>query len=346
MSEDAIRAAFRKQAEWGVKLHSPFVALVCDILAETLDDSTATGRRVLGWEGDPLIDALALRLLGGLHALVRRGRLPGLASMYPPAPMPEVATLTEALRVALADADGELLTWLDSAPQTNEVGRSALLYAGLLVLAAETGLPFRLFELGASAGLNLRLDHYGYTLGGEEFGVPGAAVHLAPTWEAPPPPRAAVQVASRAGVDLNPIDVRDPAMRDRLLAYVWPDQTERLARLEAALAEAAADPPLLDKADAAGWVETHVDVARGFATVVQHSIAFQYFPADTQARIVAHLEKVGGATTADAPLAWLRYEFIVPDRAPELRLRLWPGGEDRLLATGHPHGAEVRWVGP
>ena len=90
---------------------------------------------------------------------------------------------------------------------------------------------------------------------------------------------------------------------------------------------------------------TSAKLAPGAVTVVHHSIAFQYFPADTQRRITAHLEALGTTATGDAPLAWLRFEFIVPDRAPELRLRLWPGGEDRLLATGHPHGAQVNWLG-
>ncbi len=78
--------------------------------------------------------------------------------------------------------------------------------------------------------------------------------------------------------------------------------------------------------------------------MVLHSIAFQYFPAAAQARIAAHLAAVGAATTADAPLAWLRYEFDgTSAAAASLRLRLWPGG-DRLLARAHPHGARVEWL--
>ncbi len=149
---EPIRAAFAKQADWCRALGSPFTAMLCEAIERSLDPGTATGRRILDWQGEPVADALALRLTGALHALVRRGRLPGLASLYPPNPPPEAATLDEAVAVALADADGDLLPWLDSAPQTNEVARSGVLYAGLLVAAAGTGLPLALRELGASAG--------------------------------------------------------------------------------------------------------------------------------------------------------------------------------------------------
>ena len=106
---------------------------LCRLLGERLDRSTEAGRRVLDWPGraDAFSDALPLRLTGGLHALVRRGQAPGLAACYPPCPLPGDEALWAALAPALADPD--LLPWLDGAPQTNEVGRSAVLMSGLLV---------------------------------------------------------------------------------------------------------------------------------------------------------------------------------------------------------------------
>ncbi len=129
-----------------------------------------------------------------------------------------------------------------------------------------------------------------------------------------------------------------------MIAYVWPDQPERLARIEAALAAAAADPPRLDRGDAAAWVERTIATTPGVCTVVQHSIAFTYFPGDAQARIAAHMARVGASATRQAPLAWLRYEFEDAATPPTLRLSLWPGEKDRLLAHVHPHGAEIDWV--
>jgi len=339
-----IRAAFAQQGDWNRRLGAPFTARLCDRLGVVLDRTTATGTAVLDWPGDAFADALMLRLTGGLNALVRADVLPGLAAHYPPHAAGDDAALDAALCAALAD--DRLLPWLDSAPQTNEVGRSGVLMPGLLTIAAATGLPLALFELGASAGLNLRLDDYGYDLGGAVFGRADAPVRLAPDWQGPPPPAAEVRIVSRRGVDLAPIDVRDCAARDRLLAYVWPEQAARVVRLEAALAAAAADPAPVDAGDAAGWVECHLAPVEGRCGVVLHSIAFQYFPVTTRARIAAHMAAQGALATAAAPLAWLRYELDdrTPGALPTLRLTLWPGGDDRLLAHAHPHGASVQWL--
>ncbi len=314
---------------------------LCSLLGERLDRSTETGRRVLDWEADAFSDALPLRLTGGLHALVRRGDAPGLAACYPPNPLPDDEAFWAALAPVLAGPD--LLPWLESAPQTNEVGRSAVLMSGLLAVADLFGQPMELIELGASAGLNLLLDRYGYDLGGVAAGDLGSPLQLRPEWKRAPPPDAPVEVVRRRGVDLHPLDARRDG--DRLLAYVWPDQAERLARLEAALAIAAAEPPQVEAGDAADWLEARLAERQeqGETRVVLHSIAFHYFPEESQARIAAAMDAAGAGATPEAPLAWLRYEFDGGDRAT-LRLRTWPGA-DRLLAYCHPHGAQVEWVG-
>ena len=336
-----VRAAFALQAAYCTQLAAPFTALLCTLLGERLDRSTPIGRRVLDWSGDPdpIGDALALRLCGGLHFLARSGDAPALAACYPPASLPEADRLWAALQPWLDSA--ALDTWLDSPPQTNEVGRAAVLMAGLLAIAARFDQPLRLLELGASAGLNLNLDLYGYDLGGLRTGDPASPVQLRPDWRGPPPPGATVRIESRAGVDLNPVPV--PAGRARLLAYVWADQAERLARLEAALALAAAAPPGVDQGDAADWLESRLAPAAGTVRVILHSVAFHYFPKDRKARIMAMADRAGAAATTDSPLAWLRYEEVDGEGRFSLRLRTWPGGEEHLAWT-HPHGKSVTWL--
>ncbi|MGL4542208.1 MAG: DUF2332 domain-containing protein [Polymorphobacter sp.] len=344
MAEADVRTVFAKQGDWCRRLDAPLMGRICDTLAQILDHATATGSAVLDWRGNGFSDALPMRLTGGLNALARRGDLPALAACYPPNPPPTNAALAAALAEGLRD--NRLLDGLASAPQTNEVARSGVLMPGLLVIAQITGLPLALYELGASAGLNLRLDDYGYVLGGVAFGPPDPPLTLVPRWSGAPPPAAPLNVAARRGVDLNPLDLRDPATREKLLAFVWPEQVARVHRLEAAIAAFVADPVLLDKADAADWVESVIAPQDGVATVVFHSIAYQYFPATTQARIGAHMARMGAAATADSPLAWLRFELddASAEAPPTLRLTLWPGGE-HLLAHTHPHGAVVRWLG-
>lgn len=305
--EQAIREAFRQQAGWCHQLGSRFTALLCEILAARLDRSTATGRAILAWQGsaDPLFDVVPLRLTGALHAMVRRGQLADLAAFYPPAPLPEAEAMWPVLAAALRDKDRELLGWLDSPPQTNEAARSAPLMAGMLVIASRTGLPCALYEVGTSAGLNLVMDRYAYDLGGLGVGDPASPLRLQPEWRGPPPPAARLQVVRRRGADLNPLDVTRAEDRERLLAYVWPDQPQRLERMAAAIALAAADPPAIDRADAGDWVRGQLDPEPevGCVRVLFHSIAFQYFPASSKAAIVEHLARVGARATAKAPLA-------------------------------------------
>jgi hypothetical protein len=342
-TQDEVRASFAEQAFWCGRLGSLFTARLCETLGKRLDRASAVGRRALAWPGDPraLADALALRLCAGLHFMVRERRAPGLAALYPPAPLPGEAALWAGVAPLLDDPG--LKAWLDSAPQTNEVGRSAVLMSGLLVIAARFGQPMRLYELGASAGLNLLLDHYGHDLGGLAAGERASAIRLKPEWEGPPPPGAAVRIVGRAGADLNP--ARLPRDSARLPAYLWPDQPERLARLEAAIAVAADHPPRVDRADAADWIEANLAVAPepGVTRVVMHSVAFQYFGAEAQARIARHIEAAGAGADSTGPLAWLRFEKEPDADRYALRLRTWPGVED-LLAWTHPHGSRIEWL--
>lgn len=328
MSEAEVRAAFAKQAAICAALGAPFTGRVCGLIGERLDRSGEIGRRVLNWEGNPSHegDALPLRLAGGLHGLARSGRDAALAEAYPPNAAPgDDDGLWEVVAGSLVSHAAQLDRWLNGPPQTNEVGRSAGLMAGLLTLAERFGLPFALYELGASAGLNTRLDRYGFRLGEVEAGDPASAVRIAPEWRGASPPSAEVRVTRRAGVDLNPLDPGDPATRERLAAYVWADQRERLARLEAALDIAARMPVEMERADAADWLARRLEVEPepGVCRVVMHTIAFQYFPPEVQARVRARIEAAGARATEAAPLAWLTFEAEQSgfERQPVLRLR-------------------------
>ncbi|MGZ8998141.1 MAG: DUF2332 family protein, partial [Allosphingosinicella sp.] len=194
--ERAVRAAFAEQAGWAEKLGSPFMARLTAAIGTGLDRSGEVGRRLLDWPGRPDagVDNVALRLCGGLHALVRSGAAPKLAACYPPNPLPDEDELWEAVKEALHEQEGSILPWLDSAPQTNEVGRSAVLVAGLLAIADRFGQPVELFELGASAGLNMLLDCYRCDLGGRLAGNPSSSLRLVPDWHGPPPPEAPVVI--------------------------------------------------------------------------------------------------------------------------------------------------------
>lgn len=350
--ETEIRATFAKQAVWCRRLGSPLTALVVECLGAGLDHSSASGRRVLTWEGntDAMGDSVPLRFAGALNGLVRAGKLPDLAQYYPPADLPDPAIFTAAILRAVKAADAEILGWLAYAPQTNEVARSGVLFAGMSVIAQKTGLPLALYEVGASAGLNLIADRYSYNLGGVLFGTQGAGtqgagVQLAPEWTGQDAPYLTPEIVARKGCDLSPLNVQDPGHRARLLAYIWPDQAARLQRVEAALDLARETPPEISNMGAADWVEREIleAPASGKVRVLLHSIAFQYFPQETQARIAARMAAAGARATEAAPLAWLAFEQN-GEAGPQLTLRLWPGNQRIVLANADAHVRKVDWL--
>src|ERR1700733_10621474 len=123
--------------------------------------------------------ALPLRLLGGLHRLALDGRAPALRRWYPSVggEWNAGAAWPEIVQAATGHAQ-YLRAALGQPPQTNEVGRSAALVGGLLALTDRFGLPVRLFEIGCSAGLNLRADHYRYRHPGGDWGPADAPVTI------------------------------------------------------------------------------------------------------------------------------------------------------------------------
>lgn len=345
MSEAAVRDAFENQARFCDRSGTILTAQVVRSLAAALDETTETGRRTLGWSGDPrgAGDSVPLRLAGGMHALARRGADARLARLY----AGDMADADAIVAHVLRRHDQALVPWLDSPPQTNETGRAAPIMAGLLLLAAEYRLPFELLELGASAGLNLNLDRFGFRLGGTSAGDADSPVQLRPSWAGSSPPSHDVVVISRLGVDQNPIRIADSTERERLIAYCWADQVERMQRLEAALSLADRFPPPLDQGDAADFAEHCLAEPQrnGVVQVIYHTIFWTYLPPEKQARIRAALARAGGAATLERPLAWLRYELNGEGGVAELHLQQWPGGRNRHLATGHPHATRIVWHG-
>jgi hypothetical protein len=236
--------------------------------------------------------------------------------------------------------------FMDHEPQTNEVRRSACLIGGFLTIAQETGLPLRCFEIGASAGLNQFWDRFHYRLGDAGvWGDDGSPVDIDTDWRGPPPPLTAkVTVVDRAACDRRPVTLSDPAARARLRAYVWADQLDRMRRLEAAVALALAEGVAVTAEDAVSWTMARAAPRDGAVTVLYHSVFWQYMPPDSQAALLAAIQSHGAVASDRGPFAWLRMEPPPNDLANmELRLTLWPNGEDRLLARVHPHGAQVTW---
>jgi len=348
---EAHAAHFCKQAEWCDRLGSPFNAALLWGLADELGDGGPLDALLMAGDS-PLMpeaaDAGPLRVAGALHGLVLTGRDPALVAVYPGTnPDWDMASVLPVVRAAFETHSGWVADFLTRPPQTNETRRSIALLPGFSRIAGHG--PLHLLEVGASAGLNLNWDAFGYDGGSWSRAGHRAGPTMTTHWSGPPPQLPpSFDVVSRRGCDCDPVDISDPGARLRLKAYIWPDQPDRMSRLDAALAMADRFPVTVDRADAAPWLEDQLagPLSEG-TTVIYHSIAWQYFDADTHARAKAAIETTGARADDRHRLAWLRFEparvFDPVDRSAKTRVDLitWPGGTRQLIADADPHGAHV-----
>lgn len=339
---------------------SPFTAALLETAAERLTRDTAVGDTILSWKGEARDDALGLRFCAGLHWLALTKTDVELARFYADRkPLSGSPTSWEMIERVLTEQSPALMRFIERPPQTNEVGRSGVLFGGCMAIARWTGLPLSLREIGASAGLNLNWHRYGYRPTGIdlEWGDVEGPVLIAPTWEGPAPLLTGIEVLDAKGCDLNPADLNAVLLSDspegpasdeanRLLSYIWPDQEARMERMRGALRIAAEDPPVVTASGAAEWLGKRVPEQReGCTQVVFHTVVWQYISAQQRRGIHEVMEQAAETASDTKPLAWLRMEPSAAGGCAELRITLWPDGSDTHLADVCYHGRWIRWLG-
>ncbi len=332
----------------------PLAAMLMHALARTVPQAGEVGRLLAAWPGDLAADAITFRLSAGLHALARTGRAPGLAFLYhgeEGAAEPASTAFDRAVLAALTDHATQLGRWIAHPTQTNEVARVAGLVAVLMALNARAAMPCEVFELGASAGLNLNFPHYACRMGERTAMAAASPVALAPEWRGEVPEVRAVEVLRAIGVDLNPLDPACPEDCARLEAYVWPGERARSQRLAAALALARAHPPHVVAGHAGDWLVGALAAPQGAGVrrVVFHSMVMQYADPFERAGIDAALAAAGARASPARPLVRVGMEWRADRLAVELRVTTWDGepgsGEAKLAALCHPYGEWIEWRG-
>jgi hypothetical protein len=347
VSEPALVGIIRVYQLAASTMGAPFYGELLERMADDVTAGGPVGRFLADQRDSTYEEEVPLRFLGGVHRLVLAGQARELAARFPSVGGDgDAATAWPALLAAMDAHAGAIRDALTRPPQTNEVGRSAALVGGFLVVAHDTGLPLRVLEVGSSAGLNLRFDRYWYESDGIAYGDAASPVRFTGLWEEGRPPfDAPITIAERRGCDRYPIDAGTEDGRLTLLSYVWPGQTERFSMLRAALDVARDVPVAIDRAAIPDWLGRQLaEPVAERATVVFHSIVWQYLTDDERASAEAALGKAGGRATNDAPLAWLRLEPSADLTHTELRVTSWPGGDERLLARCHYHLGPVHWV--
>lgn len=340
----------RQQTRTAAQLGSPLYSHLCAHIAE---DVAAGGPcwDVVERYGDlPNTEAVQLRFLAAVHRLVLEGRAPALAAHYPSVGgRVDLERVWEPFLAVVREHTAELVDLTAQPCQTNEVGRSAALAAGHLWVARRWRLPLRCLEVGASAGLNLRWDHFRYRGGGSSWG-PADSPCVIDQWDVPPP-LADVEVVERRGCDPRPLDATSDEGRLRLRSAVWPDMATRHAQLEGALEIAARVPAPVDAEGVGTWLARQLaDERPGLATIVYHSVVWRYVP--TAERAVAHhaLHAAGDRASGGRPLAYLRLEPTDPSQPYSgepypLTITAYPGGEQLVLGHAQAHGQGFRWAG-
>ena len=318
---------------------------------------------VCGIAGDDELKALAARvatgqppaniLLASVQYLLLRGAEHPLRRFYPNLnggqriegedPFPQ-------FRDFVNTRLSELLPLIENrVTNTNEVARCSALHAGFRVVAREVGEPLHLIEIGPSAGLNLLWDRYRVRYRG-----PDGIVDVGPD-EAPltidcelrgdkmPPAGPSPRVASRVGLERNPVDLSDASQRDWLKALMWPDQPARFERLERAVELFRAHPAEIRAGDALHLLpEAMAKVSEDQPLCIYHTFVVYQFSAEMREA----LDNILTMASLRRPVWRLSCEGSLTSvgEAP-MRLRRYVDGQkqSRVLALCHPHGAWLDW---
>jgi hypothetical protein len=258
-------------------------------------------------------------------------------------PFPDFRDFVERHRDRLAPLVATRVT------NTNEVGRSAFLHAAFRAVAEESGEPLNLIEIGPSAGLNLIWDKYGvrYRRGADCFYTEprGAllAIDCELKGECVPPLGRAPEIATRVGLELNPVDLSQGDERDWLRALVWPDQVERFARLEKALEIYARESPEIRAGDALELLpEAIAGIPEDQPVCIYHTMVIYQFSEEAREA----LDHLLLAASLRRSIWRIGFEGSLKGENALTLGHYRDGRRDvRTLAMCHPHGTWMEWRG-
>lgn len=221
--------------------------------------------------------------------------------------------------------------------QTNECRRCV----GLLPAVWATGANrFHLIDFGTSAGLNLQLDRYRYRWGSMTWGPEDSPVELVTEMRGGEPTQNDIEILSRTGIDLNPLNPSNPDDRRWLEALVWPEHHERRLRLRAALALAAAHP--IDRVEGDGLAtlpEVLEQIPRAEPAVVINSFILNQFSPEDRERY----DQVIAAGRVRRPVYRVSMEWLDP-LADSADLEVDDGTGLRRVGRSQPHGEWLELV--
>jgi hypothetical protein len=307
-------------------------------------ENEAPGRSALfeEWAYGVAGDAEILNLLGQLPRPKRQPNLLFACSRMVGCPLAPFAEWREWL---VLNWDAVASQMLVRGTQTNEPRRCAVLLPAL----AQVPGPFALLEVGASAGLCLYPDRYSYSYDGRRIDPadgPSTVLLECATTGNPPIPTALPEIAWRAGIDLNPLDLANPDDTAWLETLIWPEQHERRDRISGAMDIVRADPPRIVRGDAIDDLPALVaEAPAGIPLVIVSSAAIVYLMPEPRAHFIDYVRSLDAT--------WISNEGagIVPAAAGKLDGRVPPVTGQMLLSVNEnplaftgPHGDRLDWL--
>jgi hypothetical protein len=252
--------------------------------------------------------------------------------------------------------------------QMSEVARCTQIVLGIAAAVGGSADPVALVDLGTGAGLGLQLDRYRYRVGTGTYGPAAAGLSLGCDVRGPitPPPAELPRIAARVGVDLDPVDLQDPAARAWLQACT-PPEVSALSRLAAAVNIARRHPEPVIAGDVIDVLPGVLgSIPRQQRIIVVDAYMAVFLPEDRRTRLAGILDQAG----LGRPVTWLSLDPLVPlgpsGRDSVQGLPLPPalirdyqhgvfavlgartfdgaGGRGRLLARAHPSGGWIQWL--
>ncbi len=316
-------------------------------------------RLSLAVAADPAILSIAARarpgqplpnmLFGAVHYLLLQDASDPLAAFYPdlnsePNPPENVYPYFRAFCLANQPAIEELLE--TRLVQTNEVQRCVCLMPLFGVVARSAGTELALVEIGTSAGLNLLWDRYGYDYNaGGQYGDLASSLILEGILRGsrqPPFPASWPEIKSRVGLDLNPLQLDNPADMLWLRALIWPEHLKRAGRLETAIRLAQANRPEIIAGNALDTLPAVLQNTSPEATLcLFHSFTLNQFSPQMRQSLWSLL----------ADFSRQRKIYVISFESqregfPQLSLTQLDNGQatDQVLARADPHGSWLEWL--
>ena len=331
---------------------------------------------------DDLLDRLAalpadrlpaLLASAAIAFLVRRDRAVPLAGYFPEpgAPQPRFDDrFFPAFRTFCTARLGDIAeVCQDRRYQMNEVARCTQIVLGITAASAGSADQVALVDLGTGAGLGLQVDRYRYRVGTATYGPDDAGLTLSCAVRGPIAPPAAdlPRIGVRVGVDLDPVDLADPAARAWLVACA-PPEASALSRLAAAVNIARLHPARIVAGDAVGVLpRVLAGIPPQQRIIVLDAYTAVFLPPQRRAELAGVLAEAAQTR----PVTWVSLDPLVPlgpagrDSVQGLAIpsalirdyqqggvfavlgaRTFDGASDRgsLLGRAHPSGEWIEWL--